>query len=1555
MFFVKFPQWVVCCLLGVLSVCCCFSASAEGEDSESGRRILWISSYSSDDVGTEALIRRFREKLTEQGIWAHYESYDLAVHYQSSVEVAGEDIDALQAKLERTRYDLIVVLDTAAARLFLDGVLKAGGGTPILSIAYFGAKPLREIIPEGLNMTGVQTSVNFWDNVRLASRLQPQLTDVVLIVEALPGGYQPPPALADIPSDIKLNLEVLSGNLYTTNELMERIGSLPPNSAVFFQSWASVKELKPEQSFSVLPRIRRNFPGLILGKYDSYMAYGSMGGVVPNSVRLGEVGGEIACRILNGRSAASIPVEWTQVETVLDYPSLKALGLSLSALPPGAILRNEPPEFIIQYRFQLAVAAVAVVALLLLGLGWMYFRRLAQRKLEVIVSHLPLRIALFDRSERVLYTHVPDAPGLKVRALQELPQSDYGWVSTVVADVFAGKGPIERTHQEENVWRTNSFCLLPASNPFRREVVMCVSVDVTELHRANLAVEQIAERFRLTLESIGDGVIATDLDERITLINPVAAKLTGFTADEAAGQKMDDVFNIVSYLDGKPVESPLKKALRIGAIVGLANHTDLIARDGTRCHIADSAAPIRDAAQEITGGVLVFRDVTEEYRQRDQLRVHASLLDSAIRIARMTYFRADRDGRLIYASAPGFDDGFSLRLAEMMLPEDAQFFRHQWNGLRAGSATEIHQTCSIVAQGEKKYYEIRIVRLDNELSGEYEFCGVIQDITAAREGEMRYRDNLEQLETVIDNLPGFYFAKDVKDNFRYIQTNRTHEEVVGLPASRIIGSTDRELFALDDAAAQKILDEDRKLAESGGVLDTVDVFENHRNRRLVVRTIKKVIARSNGKQLMIGMGVDVTREYELEQEQRRTIETLNEYIGSERVVNRLLAQITLENDFNLAVNEMLRLIGENLGADRCYIFEYQDDELNVASNIFEWVSDGTAALKDRLQNVDMRECHAWRRSVRAHRQIQVPDVNDPPEDFKNGPEMVLLNVHGVKSVLFSGIWIDERPYGFVGIDFIREKQDFSECDSRMIDSAANLFQLAFERARQREQLLESVSMQRQIMDNISLPITIIGLDYTILAANPSAHRDAGLPSEKFIGTHCYDTFCGFGEPPEFCPVRETLVTRQPCRKEHDFKTQRQISTAQPIFDRNGEMQYILTADIDITELTRQKKELQVAMEQAQAADRAKSYFLATVSHELRTPLNAVIGFSELLQQGGVDPETQREYLHSINFAGAALLNLVNDVLDLSKLEAEQMVIAPARTDVADLVTQVAGVFKLKAVEKNLDLRIDVDGVQYMLYVDSLRLRQILLNLLGNAMKFTTEGFVEVKATFEPEPGADCGELCISVADSGIGISQESQKNIFDPFIQDNITRGKRVYEGSGLGLAITKRLLDCMDGKISLESEPGVGSVFRVRIDKIKYERQSPIREGEKTVSIPSAIKKRVLLVDDVPINLKVLAAMLRRLQIESVLAGSASEALEILRSDHEFDAVLTDIWMPEINGQELAARIAREPEFRGIPVAAVTADTQIAEEEKRLFKYILYKPITIDSLERFFKAINVG
>ncbi len=681
---------------------------------------------------------------------------------------------------------------------------------------------------------------------------------------------------------------------------------------------------------------------------------------------------------------------------------------------------------------------------------------------------------------------------------------------------------------------------------------------------------------------------------------------------------------------------------------------------------------------------------------------------------------------------------------------------------------------------------------------------------------------------------------------------------------------------------------------------------------------------------------------------QRMIELLDDYAYSERMINRSLSRIMFADDFENAVREMLAIVGERLDADRCGVFQYTNRDLSRSDLVFEWTGDGIASQTALLRNSDMGRIPNWTELLLDKKEIIIPDTDNPPAGLER--EAALLKSLEVRSFLGAGIWIEGQLHGFIGIDFIQGRRAFIDSDLHALRGAINLFLLASERFQQRERIADSASFLRQIVDNIAIPIVILDLDYNVVSANPSMEDLAGMPVKEIPGRKCFDIICRNSCPPEWCPMRRTLEDERMHRVEVDYRGRRFSVTAQPIFDRHGKMIYILKSEVDISDLSRQKQELQAAMEQAQAANRAKSYFLATVSHELRTPLNAVIGFSELLQSGDVPPEERKDFLRSINFAGTALLNLINDVLDLSKLEADQMNMVFTKTDVAALVAETTSVFRLKAQEKDLSLSVDCSQLKLPIYVDHLRLRQVILNLVGNAIKFTAEGGVAVSAGFAADDKTGTGTLTIRVADTGIGISPENAAKVFEPFVQDTGTRGTRIYEGSGLGLAISRRMISRMGGHIDLESTPGVGSVFTVRIEKLRYDRE-PVRSASPSVvpddSVGGNLQGRVLLVDDVPLNLKVLQAMLKKLGIDSVCASSGHEALDLLRRDREFDLILSDQWMPGMDGFEFAKKVAEEEPISSIPVVAVTADAQALAGPESPFRDILLKPITRESLKK--------
>ena len=371
-----------------------------------------------------------------------------------------------------------------------------------------------------------------------------------------------------------------------------------------------------------------------------------------------------------------------------------------------------------------------------------------------------------------------------------------------------------------------------------------------------------------------------------------------------------------------------------------------------------------------------------------------------------------------------------------------------------------------------------------------------------------------------------------------------------------------------------------------------------------------------------------------------------------------------------------------------------------------------------------------------------------------------------------------------------------------------------------------------------------------------------------------------------------------------------------------------------------------AVEEAQRANAAKSEFLATMSHEIRTPLNAIVGFSELLAERRL-PEAERDYAERIHTASLSLLALVNDVLDFSKIEAGKLDLDEAPFDLAQVLRRAAGANEFNARRKNIAFVTHIaPGTPLRLVGDATRLAQILTNLASNAVKFTASGEVRVAVDNLPGQDPDSALLRFMVSDTGIGIPAHKQQLIFDAFAQaDNST--SRQFGGTGLGLAICKRLALLMGGDVGLESRPGRGSDFSV-ILPFKVDTHAETRFAESAMAAPGSLAgKRVLVVDDNPINLKLVALMLQKLGLDSETADSGADAVA-LADEEQFDAVLMDIEMPGMNGFEACRRIhSIRPRM---PVIALTAHatTEIAAASVAagMCGY-LTKPVTTPALRK--------
>lgn len=408
---------------------------------------------------------------------------------------------------------------------------------------------------------------------------------------------------------------------------------------------------------------------------------------------------------------------------------------------------------------------------------------------------------------------------------------------------------------------------------------------------------------------------------------------------------------------------------------------------------------------------------------------------------------------------------------------------------------------------------------------------------------------------------------------------------------------------------------------------------------------------------------------------------------------------------------------------------------------------------------------------------------------------------------------------------------------------------------------------------------------------------------------------------------------------------------------------------------RTKDELLHAIEELEEANQSKNAFIANISHEVRTPMNAILGFSELILQLD-ESEKVNEYAKEIKSASNNLLAIINDLLDISKIESGRMELVPVPYYLHYLFTDIESVMSIPAGKKGIEFRLKVNPeLPSQLYGDIVRIRQVLTNLCNNAVKFTNEGYVELSATYTQGCGKEIFEkkyghdplvsledvitIEFRVKDSGIGIREEDLELIFDKFRQVDM-RTNRNVEGSGLGLAICKQLVELMSGELSVESTYGEGTTFIVKIpqkvidgNKLSNYLATHKQEEQKKKTYLYAPGARLLVVDDNPVNVKILKGLLIHYEIDADTALSGQEAVDKVK-EHEYDMIFMDHMMPQMSGDEALDIIRRIPGREKSVVVAVTANAIRGMRDEFIkmgFDDYLSKPVETSKIEEILKA----
>ncbi len=494
-------------------------------------------------------------------------------------------------------------------------------------------------------------------------------------------------------------------------------------------------------------------------------------------------------------------------------------------------------------------------------------------------------------------------------------------------------------------------------------------------------------------------------------------------------------------------------------------------------------------------------------------------------------------------------------------------------------------------------------------------------------------------------------------------------------------------------------------------------------------------------------------------------------------------------------------------------------------------------------------------------------------------------------------------------------------------------------------LAESEERFRQIIENASDIIYRTDQRGNFTYVNPTGLKMMGYELSEVIGMH-FTLFVRDKEQPKVARqyFRQMLTKTKSSYMEFPAlkRNGEEVMLGQSVellFDKN-QINGFLAIARNITERKMVEDELMKAKESAESATLAKSQFLATMSHEIRTPMNGVIGMTDLLMQTDLDPE-QREYTEIIRTSGETLLTLINDILDFSKIESGKLDMEKRPIELQQLIEETFDLVARRAVEKRLDLvyLIDPSAPQFIIG-DPVRLRQILLNLTNNAIKFTEKGEVYLTVK-ETDYDDSVVTLQFSVKDTGIGIPKEKVDKLFKAFSQVDASTTRK-YGGTGLGLAITKRLVELMDGEVWIDSEEGKGSTFHFTIKVPSTTAMDAQPKRYIRGKVPELQGKRVLLVDDNQTNLNILSIQCSNWGMHPRATISQQEALEWLKANDPFDVAIIDFHMPVMNGVDLARAIHSLRDSASLPVVLFSSSgrSEFSETENSLFSAVILKPM---------------
>jgi PAS domain S-box-containing protein len=1006
-----------------------------------------------------------------------------------------------------------------------------------------------------------------------------------------------------------------------------------------------------------------------------------------------------------------------------------------------------------------------------------------------------------------------------------------------------------------------------------------------------------------TLRSIGDGVIACDKGGNVISVNVAGEFLTGWSNEDSLGRPISDIFRIVHAHTRRGAEIPVGRVLRENRHVGLADHTVLIARDGSERHIADSCAPIHNADGEVIGAVLVFRDVTEEYAQQQELSEERKRIDHILAITKTGIDIVDSQFNLRYVDA-----GWRRVYGE---PKGRKCYEYLMGCTGpcdgCGVIQALETRLPVVTERPLPRENNRVVQVHSipfqDAAGEWLVAQFNVDITERKNTEVAIRESESRLRAITDSAQDAIIMIDPLGAVSF--WNPAAEKMLGYANEEVLGRNMHMLIAPERfmAAHQANFGDFVRTGCGNAVGKTLELAARRKDGTEISVSLSLSALFLNGEWHAVGLLRDITAQKLADQRLRDSEERYR------RLVEYAIAAIAL---FEVVVDEQGNPV-DFVILDANPAFETHTG-LRVSDVIGRRLSDVLPGSE--------KESFA----IRAGQVV----LNNEPAAFEAYSE------HVGRHFSFSAYPVSSTQGAVV----------FADITQRKLAEAA---------------VLEQTRLLQTILDGVPDVIMLHDTDRRIISLNKAGCAWLGVSAEEARGRKCHELL-GCAESCRGCSAGPTNSW------EKIVSTKRLIpelqkwvrTTSIPIQDESGRTRMVVEQILDITkpELARRRlnetvaalesanKSLEEYNRLANSAVRAKSEFLANMSHEIRTPMTAILGFADLLlEDTDVDhaPSARVEAIRTIQRNGQHLLGLINDILDLSKIEAGKVEIERVTCSPVHILRDVIALMRVRADAKGLPVTIEyASSIPEWIQNDPLRIRQIIINLIGNAIKFTETGSVRVVAHLKERMEA-APLLQVDIIDTGIGLTEEQISRLFVPFSQADSSTTRK-YGGTGLGLTISKRLAELLGGDILIKSTPGRGSTFSVtfatgELEGVRLLDPSAARglPNSQEAAIPSTqvttLQHRVLLAEDGPDNQRIVTFILKKAGAHVTLvengARACEEAFAAVSRQEPFDVILMDMQMPVMDGYE-ATRQLRSLDYAG-RIVALTAHALEGDEAKCL------------------------